>query len=95
MIVEAKVIKSFRHTNTGIVWFEGDVFKGRHDDAAQLAEMGFLDFDGCAPSEAGADADWAAMTVAELSAACAERGIEVPKKARKAELVELLAAAAG
>ena len=34
--------------------------------------------------------DYSAMTVTELKALCAERGIEVPKRAKKAHLVELL-----
>lgn len=34
--------------------------------------------------------DLASLTVATLRALCAERGVEAPKKATKAQLVELL-----
>lgn len=37
-------------------------------------------------------ADYAELTVAELRAALAERGVEVPYKARKADMVALLEA---
>lgn len=94
MIVEARVIKSFKHTNTGIIWFEGDVFKGGDDAAAQLAEMGYLDFDGRAPKSQD-EPELATLTVRELSAICSERGIEVPNKPRKADLIAAIRAARG
>lgn len=93
MIVEARVIKSFKHTNTGKVWFDGDTFKGSAGAAAQLAEMGFLDFDGHAPEAEGTD--YATLTVAELRAICAERGVEAPPKAKKAELIAAIRGARG
>lgn len=44
-----------------------------------------------APADAeGEGRDLASLTNAELVALCRERGIEPPKKARKAELVALL-----
>lgn len=39
--------------------------------------------------EAGAP-EWASMTVAQLRAACEERGIDAPRKATKAQLLGLL-----
>lgn len=92
MIVEARVIKSFKHTNTGLVWFEGDVFKGSDEAAAQLAEMGFLDFDGRAP-KTPEKPELATLTVKELAAICAERGIEMPSKPKKADLIAAIEAA--
>lgn len=91
MIVEARVIKSFKHTNTGIVWFAGDTFKGSRDSAVQLAGMGYLDFDGHAP-EKPEDPELATLTVAELRALCADRGVEAPNRARKADLIEAVRA---
>lgn len=87
MIVEARVIKSFKHTNTGIVWFEGDLFKGTDDAAAQLAEMGYLDFGG---KPRPPEPELATLTVSELRALCAERGVDAPPRARKADLVAAL-----
>lgn len=92
MIVEAKVIKSFKHTNTGLVWFEGDVFKGTADAAAQLAEMGYLDFDGHSPKKPD-QPDLATLTVKELVAICVERKIETPSKPKKADLIAAIRAA--
>ena len=92
MIVEARVKKSFKHTNTGLVWFEGDTFKGSDDAAAQLAEMGYLDFDGHAPTKPE-QPDLATLTVKELVAICVERKIETPNKPKKADLIAAIEAA--
>ena len=92
MIVEARVKKSFKHTNTGLVWFEGDTFKGAEDAAAQLAEMGYLDFDGHAPKKPEQPA-LATLTVKELVAICVERKIETPSKPKKADLIAAIEAA--
>lgn len=91
MIVEAKVVKSFKHTNTGRIWFEGDVFKGAPEAASQLAEMGYLDLGGKA-TEAHAEPELSTLTVKELQAMCAERGIEAPRK--KADIIAALKAGA-
>lgn len=91
MIVEAKVIKSFKHTNTGLIWFEGDTFRGAAEAAAQLAGRGYLDYDGHAPEEP-AMPDLATLTVSELRVMCEERGIEVPNRPRKADLIEAVRA---
>jgi hypothetical protein len=91
MIVEAKVKKSFKHTNTGLVWFEGDTFKGNDEAAAQLAEMGYLDFGGHAPTKTALPA-LSTLTVRELRAMCEKEGIEVPDKAKKAEIIAAIEA---
>jgi len=94
MIVEARVIRSFRHTNTGRVWFEGDVFSGTEEAARQLAKMGYLE-----PAKGGATAKasppLATLTVKELAAICDEENIEIPKKPRKADLIAAIEAARG
>lgn len=89
MIVEARVIKSFKHTNTGRIWFWGDTFKGSAEAAAQLAEMGYLDFDGKQP-EKPEQPELATLTVAELKALCDGRGVKAAKNAKKADLIAAL-----
>ena len=42
------------------------------------------------PDEPGEPVDLATLTVATLRALCEERGIEAPKKATKAKIIELL-----
>ena len=91
MIVEAKVIRSFKHSNTGLIWFDGDTFRGTHDAAVQLAERGYLDFDGAEPQPE--EPSLATLTVRELAAMCAERGIDVPARAKKADLIAAIEAA--
>lgn len=99
METKAKVVKAFHHTNTGKTWLAGDVFSGDESTVAELARRGFL-----AASEPNvtvaisaegfeSEPDFGALTVKELSALCADRGIDVPAKARKAELVAALQAA--
>ena len=91
--MEARVINPFKHTNTGIRWNVGDVFRGDTDTVLELADMGFveapgMDFPGCEAAP-----DLASMTVRELSAICDERGIEGKGQPRKSELVTLIEAA--
>lgn len=99
METKAKVVKAFHHTNTGKTWLAGDVFSGDGATVAELARRGFL-----AQAEPGAvvvvsadgfesEPDFDALTVKELAALCADRGIDVPAKARKAEFVAALQAA--
>ena len=64
----------------------GDVFDATGERAAQIADRlpGYVEIVG---TEAP---DYSAMRVAELRALCADRGIEVPSKATKATIIELL-----
>lgn len=60
------------------------------DAVAQPAEETVVQPVEEAVDAATADVDYDDMTVAELKAVCAERGIEVPKRAKKAQLIALL-----
>lgn len=92
--MDARVIRAFFHADTGRLWRVGDTFRGEDAAARQLAERGYLDLGGGAVAAPASDAaDLASLTVSELRALCAERGIDVPKRARKAELVAALAEA--
>lgn len=87
--MNAKVAKSFLHANTGILWKAGETFRGDASTVRQLVRKGFLQGDG-APR--GDDADLAALTVAELRALCKQRGIDVPNRATKVKILNLLGA---
>lgn len=88
--MDALVISSFHHTNTGVTWYAGQVFHGDACDARQLADLGYLKLPGTQAVAAPEGPAYAAMTVSELRALCADRGIDVPSRARKADLVALL-----
>ena len=87
--MNAKVINSFLHANTGVLWKAGETFRGDAFTVKQLVKQGYLQGDG-APK--GDTADLAAMTVAELRALCEQRGIDVPKRSTKAKILTLLGA---
>jgi hypothetical protein len=67
----------------------GETFEATEARAEDIARKlpGYIRFEATAENPA---VDWSAMKVAELRAACAERGVEVPPKARKADLVAIL-----
>lgn len=66
----------------------GDVFDATGERAAQIAGKlpGYVEVIEERPQEV----DYSALKVAELRAICSERGIEVPSKATKATIIELL-----
>jgi len=80
------VNRPFRDLSTGTLYVPGDEFDG---DAAKMERINSAGYGVMA--EAVADApDYMAMTVAQLREALAERGAEIPTKARKADLVAML-----
>lgn len=93
----AKVIKAFRHANTGIVYSAGDEFAGTDEQALELQDLGFVEVaaapegaDGGDPEDPDRETDerpLGELTADELRALCAEYGIEVPSKAKKENLV--------
>jgi hypothetical protein len=92
--MDARVTKAFWHTNTGRLYRVGEWFRGDDVAARQLADRGYLSIPGevAVVSAHASDAtDYATLTVSELRALCDGRGIDVPKRARKADLVAALA----
>ena len=89
--------------NTGRIWLKGETFEGSAQDVAELAAQGFLEG---APSqarkpepkaveptpepEAPEAPDYGAMTVNELLALCAKRGVKVSSKAKKDVIIAAL-----
>jgi len=63
---------------------------GKPDGAGEQAEKGEDEQGGGGEDAPPEELSLEERTVAELTAMCEERGIEVPKKAKKAELIELL-----
>ena len=85
--MEARVVNPFIHRNTGTFWREGDTFVGDDSAIRQLAAKGYLRV---GDEDVREDVDLAALTVAELRSLCEERGVEVPKRVRKADLLARL-----
>ena len=85
--MRVKVKKAFKHLNTGRIWLIGEMFEGDEATVGELASMGFLDY------ETGRKADYGAMTVRELAAYCAEKGIALKGKPKKAEMIAAIRAA--
>ena len=85
--MEARVVNPFLHSNTGILWREGETFVGDPATVSQLAAKGYLRVGDDAEPEV---VDLAALTVAELRSLCEERGVDAPRRARKADLLAML-----
>ena len=69
----------------------GEVFDATPERAAQLLERlpeGYVTVEDDQTDDP--EVDLSSLTVATLRELCEERGIEVPKKAKKAELIALL-----
>lgn len=82
----AEVAIAFRDINTWCLYAPGDVYEGSESRVTELRSLGILTGD-----QAGVDTpDYQSMTNARLAELCAERGIEPPKRATKAQLVALL-----
>lgn len=69
----------------------GDTFEATEERAAYIAAKlpGYVTYERI--TEAAPDSkDLSKLTVAQLRALCAERGVEVPKGAKKADIIALL-----
>lgn len=89
--MKARVKRAFRHIETGRIWLKGELFEGDESSAASLMSQGFLE----GGERAGANAarpPYESLTVRELQAICEEKGIEVPKYARKSALIAAIEA---
>lgn len=84
----ADVVVAFRDRRTWVAYEPGDAYEANASRVAELRSLGIL-AGGEAAQDAGPE-DLAALTVTQLRELCDVRGIEVPKKATKAQLVALL-----
>ena len=75
----------FRDTRTGAVYQPRD----KTVERMMAANPAFVALDADRPKVA-APTDLAALTVAQLRALCADRGVDAPKRATKAQLIALL-----
>lgn len=83
----ATVTVRFRDRFTWRLYEVGDQFDGTDGRVAELAALGIVAVAVDAPAES---VDLSALTVEKLRELCADRGIEVPKRATKAQLIALL-----
>lgn len=86
----ARVILAFRDRETWTLHRVGDEYTGPPSRIRELTDGGFLQ--GVADAEPSTGVALEAMTVAELRGECAKRGVEAPKRATKARLLEILGA---
>ncbi len=88
----AKVLIRFRDIETWRLYDVGDEWEGPSERLDVLMQGGYVD--GRPPThqdpDDAADAISADMTVAELRKVAESRGIDVPKRATKKKLLELL-----
>ena len=100
-MITVTVLKGFRDLKQHTSRRPGDTFEANEERAAQLAAAlpGFIAYDVPEPepepnpkpaAEPEPSVDLSKLTVAKLKALCGERGIEVPAKAKKADLIALL-----
>lgn len=84
-MVEIKVNKGFFDAVEKVDRKPGDTFEATEERAEYIASAlpGYITF-------AAAKADLSKLTVAQLNKLAAEKGVEVPKGAKKAELLEIL-----
>lgn len=86
----ARVLVTFRDRVTWRVWHVGDEYDGAPSRVRELTDGGFLQ--DVADAEPSTGVALEAMTVAELRALAAERGVKVASKATKKRLIEILGA---
>lgn len=82
-MVQVRTLRDFYDLVERVDRKEGDVFEATEERAARIAELlpGYV--------EVGR-ADLGSLKLAQLRELAAERGVEIPAKATKAEIVELL-----
>ena len=97
----AKVLIRFRDQETMELYDVGDEYEGTPERVQTLSEGGYVQSglvahedveNGSDRRTAPAESILGDKTVAELRQIAEERGIEVPKRAKKAELLEILGA---
>lgn len=95
-MVIVTVLKSFYDLVEKVDRFRGERFEATEERAAYIAAClpEFIEYS-AEPEpepveEQETSQDLSKLTVAQLKAICSERGIEVPKGAKKAEIVALL-----
>jgi hypothetical protein len=95
----AKVLIRFRDKETWRLYDVGDDWEGSPERAETLSEGGYIqsgliahdaEENGSNGSTDAADAISSDMTVAQLREIAHSRGIDVPKRATKAKILELL-----
>ena len=79
------VLAAFRDADSWRAYAPGEAYEAGEERVAALASLGLVSQAG----EAGA-APSADMTAEQLRGLCAERGLSVPRKATKAQLLALL-----
>ena len=90
-MVRVNVLKPFFDLEKRVDRAAGDAFEATEERAAHIAGKlpGYVTYERIAEA-APASEDLSKLTVAQLRALCAERGVEVPKGARKADIISLL-----
>lgn len=90
MAVQVTVRKAFLDLKEHVDRKPGDVFEATEARAAYIANAlpGYVTYDATDGHET--KTDYGSLKVAELRRLCEERGVDVPKRAKKADLVALL-----
>ena len=85
--MRCRVTRPFFVRRGGHIYGTGETFEGGRSQVALLARRRLVDSLEDVPDEAP---DLTSLTNAQLAAMCEERGIEVPRRATKAQLLALL-----
>jgi len=82
-MVKVKTLRGFYDLLERVDRHEGDVFDATEERAAQIAQLlpGYVEV---------STVDLGSLKLAQLRELAAERGVEIPAKATKAEILELL-----
>ena len=94
-MVTITVLKAFGDLDARVNRKSGDVFEATEERAEYIESKlpGYISIshgEADEVTEPAKDTDLTKATVAELRAMCSERGIEVPKGAKKADIIALL-----
>lgn len=90
-MVTVRVLRPFRDLKAHVNREAGDTFEATGERAAYIdaALPGYVEVMAAAADRAAA-ADLSGMTVSQLRALASERGVALPKGARKADIIEAL-----